>query len=557
MDELLHIIRSWSARARWRSSLYWAFFGLAGGLALSLICAILARIFPIFDTTTLIALAVTSAVSGGAIAIAWPWIRASRYTPATWARRFDAQFHLKERLSTAVELREGIVSTRNEHMRTDQHDDAIAAASNVNIRRLLPFRISPRFILASLVIAVALVITIALPNPQQQVLANRAQMQQVEQEQLQQLEEAKKQVEQSKALTDDQKKQIVQALNDAEQALSDPNSTPEKALAAINDAQAKLDAVRDQTFADKRDDLQRAGQSLSPDELTNPLANALENGNFQKAADQMSNLTQHNGKPLTAEERQRVANQLDQMARNIQNTNQPTAQQLRDAAQSLRDQQDKAAQAALNQVAQTLNQVAQKQAVEQQLSETQAGIEDARRAISEAAQKAAASTQGTQQSQSSQTAAQGQKASSNPQGNPSQNAGAAAEEQTAADRQAGAASGSSGQLSNAPSGASNGQGDNAHHEDTGTDNSVMVAGRVSVPGQNVVLPDDKGKTVANPNANANANPGVSNQSSVPYQQVYTEYAKTADDAIQNGSVPSNLRDFVRDYFSSLNPRLRK
>lgn len=549
MDELAAIIRSWSARARWQGSLYWMVPGLVCGLTVALILAVAARLFPLLETTTLIIFSIASAVSGFTLAAAWPWLRTMRRTPASWARRFDSDFHLKERLSTALELGEGLVTTRNDSMRSNQLEDAAAVAGGVKIRQMLPFRLPVKYIIAGMAVGLALVITIALPNPQQQVLASRAQLQQVEQEQLQALDQAKQQVQQSSTLTDAQKKQLVQALDDAAQALGDPKSSPEKALAAINDAQSKLDSVRDQSFQDKRDDLQRAGQSMAPDALTNPLANALENGDFKKAADQLRNLTRPGDNPLTKEQQQRLADQMEQIARNVQNSNPSTAQQLRDAAQKLREQQTQDAQDALNKVAVMLDQAARKQATEQEISQAQSSINGARRAISDAAQKAQ-NAAGAQQSAGNQTAALGQKSTSSSSGGNTSGAGTG-KDQTSSNSENGAG----GQTGSGPAGASSGIGDSANHDDAGSDNSVFAPGRVSGPGQNVVLPDDKGKTVADPNSSAN--PGVSNQASVPYQQVYPQYAKTADDAIQSGSVPSSLRDYVRDYFSSLDPRQRK
>jgi hypothetical protein len=63
--------------------------------------------------------------------------------------------------------------------------------------------------------------------------------------------------------------------------------------------------------------------------------------------------------------------------------------------------------------------------------------------------------------------------------------------------------------------------------------------------------DAKAKAAPNPTGRTQA--GGQNQSSVPYQQVYAAYKQTADDALSNGEVPPELRDYVRDYFSSLAP----
>jgi hypothetical protein len=573
MDELTQLIRVWSNRARLQSSLHWLFLGAAGGLGVSLIIAVLARVFPILSTDATIIFSVACLLIGTATAFAWPWLRTLRATPATWARRFDQQFVLKERLSTALELREGLVVTNNDRMRKQQQSDAAQAAQNVDVRTALPLRLSRRFVLYAFALALALAATIALPNPQQEVLANRAQMQQAVEEQLKQLEATRQDVEQSTALNDNQKKQVIQALDDAQKALSDPSSTPEKALAAINDAQSKLDALRDQSWPNQRDDLQRAGQALAPNELTNPLANALENSNFQKAADALRNMTQPNGQPLNDPQRQRVADQLEQMARNVQNTDPATAQQLRDAAQKLRQGQDQAAQQALNKAADALNQAGQKETVDQQVNKAQASMEDARRAVSEASnkengQESNAATQSQDQKGQSQTDQTNQAGANGQPGSNSQNGkqpGAQSGTNSAnADQgqsgsqgqtQTGSAASNTDPSGNAQAGVVNGPGDNAHHEDVGSDNSVFAPSRLNNSGQNVVLPEDKGQNVPNPNGSNN--PGVSNQASVPYQQVFPQYAKTADEALANGQVPSDLRDYVHDYFSSLDPRQRR
>ena len=545
MDELLELIRGWAARSKLQSSLYWLFFGLACGLGIALAVAILARVFPILSTQALIALAITCAATGAIAAFLAPWLRAMRTPPDTWAQRFDQQFKLKERLSTALELSEGTVNTSNSPLRRQQQSDASHAAQKVDIRSLLPLRLSGRYALYAVAIALALITTIALPNPQLEVLAKRAQMQQVLDEQIKQLELAKQQVQESQSLTDDQKKQVIQALDDAQEAISDPNSSPEKALAAINDAQSKLDSLRDQSAQDQAADLQRAGQSLTPNELTNPLANSLENGNLNQAADQMRNLTQPNGKELTDEQRQQLADQLDQMARNIQNSNNTAAEQLRQAAQQLRDKQDQAAQRTLNDVANSLKQTGEQQAAQRQMNNAQSSMEDARRAISEANQQSQASAD-AQESQTGQKSAeaQGNGAQQNQQSN--DEAGGSSQSGQGDEQGQGATMAQSG---NAQSGSSE------HHEDVGSDSSVMNPQRINTPGQSLGLPDENGQNVPNPNAQAN--PGVSNQATVPYEQVYPEYARTADEAIQNGQVPSDLRDYVHDYFSSLDPRSRK
>jgi hypothetical protein len=46
-------------------------------------------------------------------------------------------------------------------------------------------------------------------------------------------------------------------------------------------------------------------------------------------------------------------------------------------------------------------------------------------------------------------------------------------------------------------------------------------------------------------------PGTPNESRVPYQEVYMEYADTAEASLSRSTYPPLLRDYIHDYFSSL------
>ncbi len=48
-------------------------------------------------------------------------------------------------------------------------------------------------------------------------------------------------------------------------------------------------------------------------------------------------------------------------------------------------------------------------------------------------------------------------------------------------------------------------------------------------------------------------PGVNNPSLVPYEEVYPEYSRSASEALERGYIPPHMKDYVRDYFSQLEP----
>ena len=48
-------------------------------------------------------------------------------------------------------------------------------------------------------------------------------------------------------------------------------------------------------------------------------------------------------------------------------------------------------------------------------------------------------------------------------------------------------------------------------------------------------------------------PGVNNGAFVPYQQVYTDFHDFALTTLDRNYVPLSVKDFVKDYFTSLDP----
>lgn len=543
MNELRDSIRKWSQRARLQRSVALVFFGLACGLGSALIIALASRVFPLIESAPLIVLSVVLAILGTLVAALFPWARHLRTSPLQWARRFDTEFALQERISTALEINEGTLTVKNDTVRVLQQRDASRVGDAVDAKTRMPLRISRRDALVALGFALMLAVAIALPNPQQQILAQREELRKTIAQQIEQLDQAKQTIEQS-ALSADQKKLAMDALEEARRKLSNPNVTPEEAMAAINEAQSTLDALNDEAAQQQAQDLQRAGESLSPDELTNALANALANQNFEQAAEQMRNLSGNsNGQPLNDEQSQRVANQLDQMARSVQNSDQQLAQQLRDAAQQMREGNTAAAKQSLEQAAQAVQKSQQSAAVAQSLNEAQSQADAARRAIADQASRNTQSQyqnqQGQQQGQQSQGSKPGDVA-------PSQSQSGAQGPSAQSDQQGG-------QASSAASSASGGQpqGDAQKSNDSGSDSSVYAPNRIGADGKQVVLPDSQGQIAPNPNGNPSTAPG--GNSDVPYEQVYGDYAKAADDAMQAGEVPAERREYVRDYFSSLDP----
>ncbi len=47
--------------------------------------------------------------------------------------------------------------------------------------------------------------------------------------------------------------------------------------------------------------------------------------------------------------------------------------------------------------------------------------------------------------------------------------------------------------------------------------------------------------------------GTNNGALTPYQQVYADFERYAQTSLERGYIPISVKDYVRDYFSSLEP----
>jgi hypothetical protein len=49
-------------------------------------------------------------------------------------------------------------------------------------------------------------------------------------------------------------------------------------------------------------------------------------------------------------------------------------------------------------------------------------------------------------------------------------------------------------------------------------------------------------------------PGAAGPAQVPYQQNLPQYQRAAGEALDQSPIPAHLKDYVRDYFSNLEPK---
>ena len=439
------------------------------------------------------------------------------------ARDFDRAFHLRERVSTALELHRspGLVS---DELRQRQLEDALAAARTVQPRRDLPLRIRPLEMLLPLALVLLLGAVYSQGERYFQAAGQAREVQKAIQEQVETIEELLQKVENNPSLSEEQKQALAAPL---QQALNDLKQNPglEGSVSTLVSAGEKLQALSDPQAAQTVQALQQAGSNLAGQEGS-PLQSVgeqLANGNPIAAASELANtdLSQ-----LSPEQAAQTAGQLQQMAESVASSNPQLAGQLNQAAQALQNGEPAAAQQALSQAAQSMAQAGQGQAMNQTASQAAGQMQQGAGQVIAAGggQNAAQAGAGSSQSGSGQGAGSGTGTGDNP------------------NAQSGEAGTSPIPQNNQP-----GDGGETTYEQIYAPNLLGGEGGPQV-GLNSGS-GEQGEVIGQ----GPTTPGGEGQNLVPYTEVFGRYEEVNRRAIESGHIPFEFTQIIRSYFDSLKP----
>jgi predicted small integral membrane protein len=516
IDNLSHTVQQWMRWMRLQRALTWAVRGLVTALVLSLLIGGVglyqARLLKREFLALVITFVTLLPMLFGIAAFFW------KIHPLKAARYFDRAFHLEERISTALEF--SAEDHANEIIQK-QLDDAVSASRGVKPSRDLPLR------LKKMDGILALIFTLSIGTlwfRGETLFAAASRQRAVEQaitEQQAQIEEIIKEINANESLTDEQKQALAEPLQEALQGLEE-NPSLENAVSVLTNTGEKLQALSSEQAGQTAQALKETGSSLESQAGT-PLESAgkdLANGDFAKAASDLQNMDLSQMSP---EELQKLAEQLDAMAESLASTNPQMAEALKQAAEAIRNGDLATAQQALanasSQLANAGQQIASSQMANQAASQVQAGAGQLLAAGGQALAQGQANNQSGQNNGGSgsgsgsgdapQSNQQGDEAGSSPipQNNGAGDGGESAYEQIYA-----------------PSLLTNADGTPFGLPSSGTDGDVVGT---------------------SPTTAANG------QSLVPYTNVFSVYEQFYYQAIENGEVPAQFYDLIRNYFISL------
>lgn len=610
---LTGIVRRWDRRLRLSQMLRWFPRSLLPGLAVGLALAVVSHLRP-WLLPQQIALVTVALVALGIVIFTlgvWLWRR-----PAlTSARRFDVQFELGERVSTALELGSGVIRSSDELIER-QLADARATASAVKVRDYIPLELRGRDWAIAVLMTALLVLLLIIPNPQVDALNNASAQRTAIDEAADDMRELTQDVAADASLGDEERETLLEALQTTTNRLEQPNITPEEAFAAVSDVRSELqERANDLSSQSSQNQsaLEQAAAALRQAAQQGDASEANSGsptGTMQQVEQDMQQLASE-ASEMSAEERQQASEALRQAAQALQQTNpqaseslqqaaeqmqQPTGdpqpqlqqaqQQMQQQSQQAQQQQQQAsenlseaseqAQQAAQQISESQQQQSQ-QSGEQQSQEQQAQEQQEQQQSQQSEEQGQQSQSSQQQSQSGQQSDQGQEttdgqAQQQSQGSQQSDQAQQSQNQTSQGQQqsqqgapsqaqsasAGNQAGDSGSDDvNGQSQASQNQSDTSNNPDgegVGQYESVNVPQRIGQQGNdgnNVQLDPDAGNA---PVQEGDFSQNPDGQVTVPYNQVFSDYANSANEALESDYVPLGLRDVVRDYFTSLEPR---
>jgi ribosomal protein S20 len=519
LDAIIRELRRAAARAR---AARYAVHGLVAAAAWVALVLVIARLTPFERRTTVAVVGIPVALAVAGIA----WLL-RRPNASILMRLADIRLGLKERLSTAWERR-----TESGALDDVQRRDALQHATATRLAAAFPVRVNRGEASLVAVLAIFALALALLPNPMDQVLAQRQ-------------ADRTSQARAAKAVQDAQKKvadstkptpvdpQVQKILQDAQAKMRQADS-PRKALESITPAEQQLQRLTDPGTPALSSSAQNLANALSSTAAGSSAAQAISSSpakGAQSVRDLASQLQN-----MSPSDRQQLAQALSKAAQQAQNS------QMRDslskASSSLQNGDTSSAASALNDVASQLDSLQQQQNTDQAVASAINGLEAARQELATQADRDAKGQGGQPNAGASASPGTG----SSPGAGAGASPGAAASGNGNGNGNGSGNGNGTGTGSGTGSGSGGSSGSGSSGSGTGSGSGAKSTERVYVPGQPVPGQSQNDPTPLGPGQDVPLS---------PYSQVIQAYQQAALDATNQSLIPGSERDLVRQYFSQL------
>jgi hypothetical protein len=545
------------ARARRRVNA--ARLGVVGLVVGGMLAALEGSAVQVFGVDGGVGLAIGLLVAPALVAAVLGWLQPISSLRLTL--EIDRGLRLDERVTTAVELAasnrprragRGQGHTPLPALVADQIADAAACLSGARPSAVYPLRLSrSRLALVGLALVLAVApwfapwpVVFGGPTPASQVST-------VSQAEANRLDTVARRLDNpdnpQSVLDQTNRAQLAQQLRAAASQLRQNGANSQQSSRALLRSEQAAAATAPQTGEDAALTLARIADALSAADATRAAAGALDQQNPAQAAADLNQQAASLAN-LTAQQRQDLASALQAASNAARGSDTGAAQQLQQAAQAVQNGNAQGAQ----QAAQAVQQLGAASQAQRDAAQAQSELDASRQAIDQAAQ--AGQTQNGSQNGASSASAGTNGQSSGNQSSVQQLGSSAAQSGSPGDasQQGPGDQSGTGQSSGDQSGNQNGDqpgggagtGSANHLGQTNNDPQTLAERQVMVPtSQNAPL--------TSIGASNQLQAATNGQAQVDYQNVLPAYRQQALQAVENNTVPTNLRQVVKGYFDSL------
>jgi hypothetical protein len=476
------------------------------------------------------------------------------------ARRMDQELGLLERLGTAYALAKPAIERSEQPVaqRTFQADlvmlqwqDALAKARSIEPRRALPVVWQARPLMIAAGLALSLALLAFLPNPMDELLAQREAIAQAAEEAAEEIEQLREEVAKTDQLSPELQEELLRRLAELAAQLRDNPGDLAEALADLSSVEEALRAQ-----LDPQADLRQATLEALAAQL-NSLAGMQTSqvSDLSEASEALNQLAEMMAQMDSAQQEE-LAQALAQMAaRASQAGDSSLAQALANLAGAAQSgdssaaSQAAAASEAASQAGAAFSQAQSQLSDQAALNQVLSRLQESRQALGQAGQgRSMAGSPGQGQGEGSREG----------DGDGSSNGDGQGQGQGQGQSQPGGGGGTS--ANTLPPATSSGiagrpQGEGQSGGVTGIGEQIYApwehgpdnGEELFIPGQDTGQGDSQVRESTDPLAGA-VNPAL-----MPYYEVYYTYVDAANQFIEQSYIPSGLKDYVREYFLSLEP----
>jgi len=497
-------------------------------------------------------------LGGWALAIAAASVLRRR-PPMLVARRLDAELGLKERIATALFLERQEAAA--DRLAALQREDAFAALASLDPGRTFAVRWARRRLLLAGVLAAAALALVFLPNPMRAVLEQRAAVARAAEQEAEAIERLRDEIAAQDQLPEADREELLRRLAELAQQLRANAGRQEEALANLSRVEQQLQ---------ERLDPDAAAQQAALASLASQLQSLAQRETGQEAED-ASEVLRELAQALAeadAGQREEMAGSLAQMAaRAAQAGSDELAQALAQLAQGAQSGDASQAAQAAREAAEAMDRAEQDAAGQQAIQRALDQIGESRRAVSGASDQQGDNAS-TSSSSGNQPGSSTSGSGNQPGGSSSTSSGTGDQPGSGQGQSQGqgpgqgqtAGSGGGAQADTLPpaqrtgqAGRPQGAGDPGQVGDIG-DQVYVPWERRPGSGEEITIPgQDTGQGETEVRERTDPLGGTTRQALVPYQEVYQTYLDAATQAMEQSYIPPALRDYVRAYFSELEP----